>query len=117
MQKVGAIDDNSSDVLQKTFKRTNNSTIPLYVKIDCSEKKEMRKFSPFVEVSHNGKVFIFANLQLCGFSRNVKECPLIAYLGSDQSSHILQALELYHCKLNLAVSKFLLCQQSLRIFK
>lgn len=57
IQKVGAIDDNFCNLLQKTFECTDNSTVPLYIQIDCSEKPQMRKFSPFVEVSHNGKVF------------------------------------------------------------
>ena len=43
--------------MQKTFECTDNSTVPLYIKIDCSKKQQVRKFSPFVEVSHNGKVF------------------------------------------------------------
>ena len=57
MQKVGVIVDNFCNVLQKTFEFTDNSTVPLYVQIACSEKQQMRKFSPFVKVSHNGKVF------------------------------------------------------------
>ena len=57
MQKIGAIDDNFCNVSRKTFECTDNSTVPLYIKIDCSKKQQVRKFSPFVEVSHNGKVF------------------------------------------------------------
>ena len=57
MKKVGTIDDNFCNALQKTFKYTDNSTVSPCIKIDCSEKQQMRKFSPFVEVSHNGKVF------------------------------------------------------------
>ena len=40
MQKVGVIDKSVCDALQKTYKCIDNSTVPLYVKINCNEKKK-----------------------------------------------------------------------------
>ena len=57
MQKAGVIDERACDTAQKTFKRIDNNTVLLYMKIDCGKKQQQRKFSPFVEVNHNGKAF------------------------------------------------------------
>jgi len=57
MKRVGVIDKSAYDTLKKTYQCIDNSTVPLYMKVDCKEKQQQKKFSPFVEVNRNSKVF------------------------------------------------------------
>lgn len=56
MQQVGIIEESTYHTLKETYKRTDNCTVPLYIKLDCNKKQQQQKFSPFVEVNQNGKV-------------------------------------------------------------
>jgi len=118
MEKVGVIDKSAYDTLKKTYQGIDNSTVPLYMKVDCTEKQQQKKFSPFVEVNHhNGKVFhIHKTTAVWLF----QECERVStdHLFRVQAKQPYSSCnKLNYFQLNKAVHMSVAYQQSYKVFK